>query len=561
MVTREQTSETWLAETADTDAVRTRFADFRTAMVLAFVLCGLLTITSLLVPPSLSHDAGWGMREWQTLKAGGPLNHIITPDPADISRDQSNFVSWWSPGQYLIPGVLTLLGLQLGSALSITSGVSLLVCLLGWIYVARYFAFSPRMTMLLVVLIATFRYSTLPFGIYNGGEILLQALTPWLILTGCVVPSTSALRAAGLACLAVLLAFFAKLTGIMVIGAALFAGAVESVIRLRRITVGVIAAAAGAIVAVGLLYVVWFSHGTTPASGTGWSFRVSDVLFAWGAPWGAGISWTDMMTSLLFNPRHPALPGGPEKGDLSLILLLLLLPVLLFITVIVKSCPECIRDANLKKLLTITVCFYAVSAFAMSAIFLHGGDVSVEERHLRAAGMLILVGVFALTCRLPLKSVSRLAVSAIFVFMSLYGITAFAYRARSKERVEIDGYSRVLESNVDASVLESLRRAFAQEGRDALFVLPSADAASAFPPSARILVPQIESDPQALAWAREYHGKVRGHLYVVVPTRLAQSPNTTLLLKDFLDYPFNAWESRVVGSSTVYVQNGTGTLN
>jgi hypothetical protein len=74
-------------------------------------------------------------------------------------------------------------------------------------------------------------------------------------------------------------------------------------------------------------------------------------------------------------------------------------------------------------------------------------------------------------------------------------------------------------------------------------------------------VPQIESDPQALAWAREYHGKVRGHLYVVVPTRLAPSPNTTALLKDFLDYPFTAWESRVSGSSTVYFQNGAGTLN
>jgi hypothetical protein len=229
--------------------------------------------------------------------------------------------------------------------------------------------------------------------------------------------------------------------------------------------------------------------------------------------------------------------------------------------VIVKSWQEYIRDANLKKLLIITVSFYAVSALAMSAIFLRGGDVSVEERHLRAAGMLIFVSVFALTSRLPLKSVSRLAVGAVFVFMSLYGVTAFAYRARSKERVEIDGYSRVLQSNVDPSVLESLRRTFAQEGRDALFVLPSADAASAFSPSARILVPQIESDPQALAWAREYHGKVRGHLYVVVPTRLAPSHNTTALLKDFLDYPFTAWESRVSGSSTVYVQNGAGTLN
>ena len=550
-----------VAEATSIHPVQACTADYRAVAVLAFVLCGLLTLTSLLVPPSLSHDAGWGMLEWRTHATGGPINSIVGPDAADISRDRGRYVTWWSPGQYLTPGIFTLLGIRLGAALSLTAGVSLLCCLLGWIQVAKHFLLSPRTATLLVVFIATFRYSTLPFGIYNGGEILLQGLTPWLILAGSFVPAMTALRAAGLACLAILLAFFAKLTGVMVASAALFAGSVEALVRLRRITAGMIGGAVGAVLAFGALQFAWFSHGTTPASGAGWSFRAEDILFALGTPWVAGISWTDMLTSLLFNPRHPILGGGIENGSLSLILWLLLPPIALFLTVSVKGWRQSTHDSNLRRLLMIAACFYGVCALAMAAIFSHGGDVSLEERHLRAAGMLIFVCVVAIASGLPRRSVSRLAVGALCCFMSLYGGLAFAYRAWSTKRGEIDHYSRTHQPVVDEVAIESLRTAFAQEGRDALFVLPSPEVANAFPPSARILLNHIEFEPEETISARTYRGKVRGRLYVIVPTGTAQSAKGTLLLKEFLDYPLDAWETRSFGTSTVFVQPGATTAD
>jgi hypothetical protein len=543
-----------VAETTSADAVRAGAADYHRATVLAFVLCGLLTLTGLLVPPSMSHDAGWGMQEWRTLEVGGPINSIIAPDPADISRDRASLVTWWSPGQYLIPGVLTLLGIRLGTALTIAAGASLLCCLLGWIQVAKQFALSPQTTMLVVLFIGTFGYSTLPFGIYNGGEILLQGITPWLILVGCRVPTLSALRAAGLACLAILIAFFAKLTGLMVASAALLSGAVVALVRLRRITAGMVGGAVGALLAVGSLYVAWFSRGTTPASGTGWSFHISDVLFAFGAPWGAGVSWMDMVTSLLFNPRHPLWRGTAENGSLFVILVLLLPPILLFLTVILKGWQRCVGDANLSRLLMITACFYVVCALAMSVIFSRGGDVSLEERHLRAAGMLIFVCVLAVADRLPRNSVSRWAIVALSGLMSLYGCFTFAYRARSTKQGEIDYYSRTRQRSVDETAIEFARAEFAREGRDALFILPSPDAASAFSPSARILSNHIEFDTEAIISERTYRGKVRGRLYVIMPTRIAQSVKGPLLLKEFIDYPLDDWESHSLGSSTVFVQ-------
>jgi hypothetical protein len=73
------------AEATSVNVVRARTADYHRATVLAFILCGLFTLTGLLVPPSLSQDPSQGVMEWRTLVAGGPINSIITPDPADIS--------------------------------------------------------------------------------------------------------------------------------------------------------------------------------------------------------------------------------------------------------------------------------------------------------------------------------------------------------------------------------------------------------------------------------------------------------------------------------------------
>jgi len=541
-------------EAISVNGVRTGAADYRRAIVLAFIVSGLFTLAGLLARPSMSHDAAWGMQELRTLRGGGPINSIISPDPADISRDRVNHVTWWSPGQYLIPGALTLLGLRLGVALTLTAGVSLLCCLLGWIQFAKYFALGPAIATLLVLFIATFRYSTLPFSIYNGGEIILQGVTPWLFLWGCRVPSTSFFRAAGLVLIATWISFFAKLTGLIVVVAILTAVGIEALVRLRRFTAGMLGGVVGAILALGGLYVAWFAHGTTPASGTGWSFHLPYVLFALGAPWGAGISWTDMLTSILFNARHPLLHGAFWNGDLTVLLCLLLPPLILFGTVIVKGWQQYASDTNLRRLLVISGGVYGVSAIVMSVIFAHGGDVSLEERHLRASGMLIFALVLAMASRLPRYSTSRLAVGALCGLMSLYGCLAFGFREWSTNRAGIDLYSRTYQASVDESGIEFLRTEFAKEGRGALFVVPSPEVVSTFPPGARILSNHLEFDTEETIAAQIYRGRVRGPLYIIMPTRTAETAKGLLVLQEFKDYSTDAWEKRSFGNSTVFVQ-------
>jgi hypothetical protein len=522
-------------------------AGYHRATVLAFILCGLLTIVSLFVPPGLNFDPGIGMLEWRTLVEGGPSNSIVSPDPADISKDRIQFITWWSPGQYLIPGVFTVLGLRLGPALSLTAGLSLLCCLLGWIRVLKHFAFSPQAATLAVVLLAAFPYSTINFRIYDGGDILLQGVTPWLILAACHVPVVSALRAAGLAGAAILIGFFAKLTGVMVAGVALIAGSLVALMRLRRITTGMVAGATGAIVAVGLLYATWFSRGPTAASGSGWTFQSSYLVFAVVAPWGAGVSWMDLWESVLSNPARPMLRDP----------WFLLPPVALFAAPMLWGLKRRTDGrSELSELIKITACFYAIYALTLATLYMHGGNISIDERHFRSAGTLIFVCALGVADGLPRKDGARFAVGAFCGFMSLYGVFSFVSRAQSTDLRQIDPYSRTRQLKVDVGAVEYARAEFAREGRDALFVLPFPDAASAFPPGARLVATRTdpELEPEARIAARKYAGRVPGPVYVLMRTRIARTAKGTLLLKEFTDYPPDAWDANQFGDTTVFVQ-------
>jgi len=483
-----------------------------------------------------------GMLAWRTLENGGAFNTVTEPDPADISKDRARFLTWWSPGQYLVPGVFTRLGLRLGSALTITTGLALLGCLLGWIRVAKHFALSPQAATLLVVFMSTFRYSTISFHTYNGGEILLQGVTPWLILAGCRVPAVSAAQAAWLAGLVVLVGFFAKLTGLIVAGASLIAGAAAAYRRLRRIGSGMLGGAAGAIVACGLLYVTWFSRGTTPGSGHGWFLARRAVIFALAAPWGAGVSWEDLMTSFLPGLQNPST------------VLWYLLPAFFFATIILLGWRKRTGDAKLSELITIAICFYGVCVSAMAVIYLRGGSVSLEERHFRSAGTLIFVCVLAVADTLPRNAMGRLAVLTFCGLMSINGVVLMARDARLAKRENIDPYSRTRQDEMDIRAVEFASAAFAREGRDDIFVLQRSGVASAFPPDARILVAQLLDEPESAIAAMRYAGRVRGRVYIAMQTAIAQTVKGTLLLNLFEEYPFNAWERHQFGNTTVFVQ-------
>ena len=194
------------------------------ALIAALTICGVLGGISLFVPPFIENDTGYGFLAWRGTLLGA-ANSFITADPTNIAEDKVEFFTMFKPGLYMIPGAISLImGVPLGIAMTLTVTLSLLACLVGWAMVVRAFAPRTSLALLVMVLIGSFRYSTSEFGIYHGGEILLQATTPWLVFDGLSRSANGSDLAALLSAGAVFLAFLAKLTGIIVVAAALVAG-------------------------------------------------------------------------------------------------------------------------------------------------------------------------------------------------------------------------------------------------------------------------------------------------------------------------------------------------
>ena len=138
-----------------------------------------LFMVALYIPPRVISDSAVGLFALRRMLDGGVLNTIATPDPANIANDVVTFLTWWSPGQYLAPGIFVWLGASYGLALSLTTLLATLIGVLGWIQVARSFAVSSFVLCIFLLGLCTFPYVTQRFLGYWGGELLLFATAPW----------------------------------------------------------------------------------------------------------------------------------------------------------------------------------------------------------------------------------------------------------------------------------------------------------------------------------------------------------------------------------------------
>ena len=101
---------------------------------------------------------------------GGAFNYYIAaPDPANIANDVVRFLSWYSPGQYLVPGFFIWLGTNYGLALSLTTLIATVIGVVGWIQVARSFAVSSFVLLVFALGLNTFFLMSLIPSEYTMG--------------------------------------------------------------------------------------------------------------------------------------------------------------------------------------------------------------------------------------------------------------------------------------------------------------------------------------------------------------------------------------------------------
>src|SRR5437016_5507632 len=77
-------------------------------------------------------------------RVGARRRAVVKPDPANLAHDTAAWVSWWTPGQYVWPGIFLAAGLNLAGSLVVSALLAAWIRSAGFFLLLRSFEFSPR---------------------------------------------------------------------------------------------------------------------------------------------------------------------------------------------------------------------------------------------------------------------------------------------------------------------------------------------------------------------------------------------------------------------------------
>jgi hypothetical protein len=474
------------------------------------------------------------------MQEGGAFNTIAAPVPEDIVSDILTFQGWWSPGQYMAPGFFVWLGADYGLAMSLTTLFATLFGVIGWGHVARDFTVTPFILLLFLSGLVTFRYTTLAFPIYHGGEVLLFAVAPWSLYALQRALDKPPAACLVISLLTIVVLFFAKLTGLIVFAANVLTISALDVLRERRVRSSTLAMWAASAIGSLLFFVFWVPRGETLMSG--------QYALSWDAIWSpitsvalSGFSGLDLL-SWLFRHLSVSIPEVDLEdyllGPLGLLLIVWVWRQL--------------RDTRYRPMaicLLLIITFYAI---AIAALYVRQGSISVDDRHLRYAGILffLLLLVAIDQCRASAKTLTFLFVIAF----TTYGILSYAVKARELMQSRYyDSHSGISQQVVSPRVLEYLRSESAIHNADRpVVVLPALDAAIGLP-RFRVIYIRLDVLSPAMIKSKKWAGRV-DKIFIVVQQQMLANGKAEALLKSFVDYEFSKWNGIQLEGMVIYHQ-------
>lgn len=498
------------------------------------------SIAAFIVLPEMYSDSAYGFLIWDSMARGAGFNDWLLPDIADIARDQSVFMAVWSPGQYLFAGPLERMGLGLGAAMNIVTTVFTAMGLVGWYRLYRAWNFSAITAAVALAITAGSRHFALPFGIYNGGEVLLFGGMPWFLL---LLGRCSALRP--VQAIALLVGFavvaFLKLSGIVFAFAALAAVVVydlwpPSHIRWRR----PLTAAAMLVVFMAAFYFFWISKGWTAIDGkegAAWARLVPRFVEGWGASVMAMFSLGDLAARLLVHP------GQKVLADVDIVYLLAGVPAAALLVWSARRLrithPEYVRFAS-------ATAIFFVSAMAL--IYGKGGDLGMEDRFYRPIALVLLIGVVQAVASSGL--LVRLPLGALAAATMVYGISSYGVRLQHNRQAPI-GDRGFHQNTLTHDGLALMRRELGTADRETIVWVMMPEIAL----EARGARAIISAEPERMLGKRFYKGRAK-RLLVLLDESMISSGKSEIVLKSFVDYDRSKWVATTLGDSTIFSQEG-----
>jgi hypothetical protein len=524
----------------------TGWSNLKVSCVICILLLIPLTlfIVSLIVRPAVGYDPGYGFLAFRSMLEGGTFNNVTAPDPANIANDATTFLSWWSPGQYLIPGTFVRFGTTYGLAISLTTLFATVIGVFGWAQLARNFNVSNFVLFFFSSGLVTFRYVTLPFRIYDGGEVLLFAVSPWFLYMLQWVVDKPPATCFAISVLSAALLFFAKLTGLVVFAASIVAISLVEILKGRRITSSLLAIWAGCAVAAFLFFILWLTRGTVPASGSGFNLTWPAIWFPFAGAAFSGISAIDLLSWLLVHPPAPILSDITATSYVLGPLGLLLMGWVWFR----------LRDTRYRPMAIYLFTIIALLTAALTAMYLRSAVVSFDERHLRYAGiiffLLLLVALDQWHTSLAVKVVPTLIIGSF----SVYGLVSYVNGVRELMRGHhYDSASGISMMIVSPVVLKYLRSEMAVHNwKHAVVVVPTTEAAMGLP-HFRIIEVQLDFVPLEYIANKRWAGRAE-QVFVIVQEKMLGNGKAEALLKSFVDYDYTKWDKKQIDEMVVYSQ-------
>ncbi len=496
-------------------------------------------VAAFVVVPEMYSDSAYGFMVWDSMLRGAAFNHLIRPDIDDIARNVAEFFAVWSPGQYVFAGLVEKLGLGLGAAMNVVTTVFTILGLVGWYRLYRSWKFPALSAAIAIAITAGSRHVALPFGIYNGGEVLLFGTLPWFLL---LLGRWSALQPSQAVAilLAIVVVAFMKLSGILFAYAALGALVVRDLrppsrIEWRR----PLTAAAIAIVFAVALYFLWMSRGWTAVDGKGaaaWGNLVPSFLEGWAATVMAMVSLGDLAA------RVSQRPGQPILQSLDMVYLAASVPALALLVWSARRLQGSYRD-YVRFACATAVLFIA----GLALIYGKGGELKMEDRFFRPLGMLLLIGVVHAVA--TARARIWLPLAAMAAATMLYGVSSYFVRLQHNLQMPLGGRG-FHHGNLTQDGLALLQRELrAPVATDTTAWLSTPEIALEIP-DARVI---MSAEPERLLGIRSYKGRV-GRLLVFVDDAMIKDGRAEKVLKSFLDYDRSKWGATKLGDATMFSQ-------
>ena len=497
------------------------------------VVLGILIFIS---PPALFPDPANGFQVMRSMEMGGGFNRLISPDADDLRKNTSVFLSWWTPGQYLVPyGFKLVFGINTGRATALTIILFQLLGIWGFYLFFKKIGFTPLIAALSLLFIACQQFFVVPFIFYSGGELLLFGFLGWFLL-GCTSFKKTSPGLAIFVLLAGLMGFFCKSSFLWIYAA----GMIVIWIRLSSkkqllqwlkngLWIGVPAA-----IALAIIWLFYLSKGPNPGSdAAGLKFSLKALAFPLASPLLAGFSIDDLAHGLIFHTGNAIFSDATALGIIVVLAAFSFWLVLRFL--------KYIPDENYQLIIKV---FYTGAFLFFTVAYLRQLTITYEARHFRILGLLIVPGMIFLLSKM--RSFYR----AIFLFISsaialtsvLYVSTGYSYNKNHSAR----GNSGLAQPYIDQPALDQIL-AIDKQNTNAIFVFVDPGLSIEIKHN-RVIVLDPIGDDLKIDYEDYEHSGHAGPLYIILPERYA-GPREQMILRSFPQY--RGWEGTTLSDGYV----------